>query len=191
MTGISRSSPRTASRHDGGVTEYLELAEAAQRMGLTSEALKKRLIRGTVPGRKVDGRWMVLVSGACHPVTPDVTTRDDDRHDGRHDDDVTLSPHSVELIRALDLVERQQQTIMELSGRCGWLQSELQQTRTHLEVAEQEIRLLRVPSVENLQSPDPRPTETSNHPAPAANGQDSGAQCPPRRRWWEFWQVNA
>ena len=105
----------------------------------------------------------------------------------------------VQLLRERDqLVREKDQTILELAGRCGCLQSELQQTRARLEVAEETVRLLQAPAarsetvsepVSDLPSdPAPAPTPNSpNYPAPSANGQDSGAQCPPRRPWWKFW----
>ena len=143
------------------MTEYLELTDAARRMGLSSEALKKRLIRGTVPGRKVDGRWMVLVPDVCHDVTPDVTTRDDGHHDGRHDDGVT--PSSQPSLRD-ELIERLHRENVELAGRIGWLMAELEQAR-------REILLLKA--------------SVSQGEMPASQ---RGAERPPRRPWWRFWR---
>ena len=160
------------------MTEYLELADAARRMGLSSEALKKRLIRGTVPGRKVDGRWMVLVPDACHDVTPDVTTRDDGHHDGRHDDGVI--PSSQPSPRD-ELIERLHRENLELAGGVGWLMAELEQ-------AWQEIRLLSAPTCNDFKSDDSAPAPTSHQPGPEQNGTNSGAECPPPRPWWKFWE---
>jgi excisionase family DNA binding protein len=60
-----------------------------------------------------------------------------------------MAEHLAELVR---LVERQQQTILELSGRCGFLQAENQQLRLALEA----------PKV----APEPTPTvEAVSRPA--------------------------
>ena len=79
-----------------------------------------------------------------------------------------------------------------MAGRCGWLQSELQQTRARLEIAEQEIRLLKAPDsleANGLRQTDPAspPTSHPHQSAPTANGHDLGAECPPRPPWWKFW----
>ena len=83
------------------------------------------------------------------------------------------------------LIDRLSRENVELAGRVGWLQSELQQTRARLESAEREIRLLSTPTINGLESDD---TETGSPPATSANGPNSGAECPPRRPWWRFWR---
>ena len=39
----------------------LPLLDAADRMGLTTEALRKRIQRGSVPGHKRDGQWYAVL----------------------------------------------------------------------------------------------------------------------------------
>ena len=52
-----------------------------------------------------------------------------------------------------------------------------------------ESNTLDLPDVNPGKHPaDPAPTSTTNHPTPVPNGQDSGAERPARRRWWEFWR---
>jgi hypothetical protein len=45
----------------------LPLVEAAGRLGLTTEALRKRIQRGSAPGYKRDGQWFASVSEAPAP----------------------------------------------------------------------------------------------------------------------------
>ena len=45
--------------HPGGVP----IAEAAERLGLGVELLRKRAQRGTLPAYKVDGKWFVVLDG--------------------------------------------------------------------------------------------------------------------------------
>jgi len=82
---------------------------------------------------------------------------------------------------------------------------------TRVQDLEKEVRLLKAPSPESATesakfadsgssaaeipnfgnspaNPAPAPTPNPpNHRAASANGQDSGAQCLPRRPWWKFW----
>jgi hypothetical protein len=44
--------------------DALTIPAAAERLGLTSDAIRMRLKRGTLAGRKVEGRWVVLVPGS-------------------------------------------------------------------------------------------------------------------------------
>ena len=171
--------------------------EWAARNGVSERAVRARLARGTLPGTKERDPstgaelWYVDVPERSSMADAPVETH---------------GSHSIEGLDSLvALLREKDQTILELAGRCGWLQSELQQTRDRLESAEQEIRLLQAPAassgntVQPLENsgydvqgfaPDPAPAPTS-HPshrsAPTANGQDSGAECPPRPPWWKFW----
>ncbi len=173
---------------------YADLAEASQVLGLSQEAIRKRLHRGTLEGCKVDGRWMVrLPTGrldadlddpeACQDARQDVAGRLDGRQDGRPDDGIwTVTGRQDERDA---LIERLYRDNLELAGRCGFLQARVQDL-------EREIRLLTAPAAEPAttdKADDPAPAPTSNHPIPSANGHDSGAECPPRRSWWKFWQA--
>ena len=44
---------------DGARPDVVPLAEAAERLELSTEAVRKRIQRGTLPGRKIDGAWFV------------------------------------------------------------------------------------------------------------------------------------
>jgi len=55
-------SPGNGTPEDGGV----EIGEAARQLGLSVEALRKRLQRGRMRGRKgADGRWRVVLDGTA------------------------------------------------------------------------------------------------------------------------------
>jgi len=43
------------------VQDMVDISTAAVRMGLTSEAVRKRIARGTLPATKQDGRWYVVL----------------------------------------------------------------------------------------------------------------------------------
>ena len=50
--------------------DALAIPAAAERLGLTSDAVRMRLKRGTLTGRKVEGRWVVLVPRSNANPTP-------------------------------------------------------------------------------------------------------------------------
>ena len=90
----------------------------------------------------------------------------------------------VQLLRERDqLVREKDQTILELAGRCGWLQAENQRLR-------EEVRLLSAPSATGMalgeQPTDPAPAPTSYQLGPSANRQDLDVQPPIRRNWWAW-----
>ena len=65
-SGLSGSAPSGSSRNsgfpDGGV--WLPLAEAARRLGVTPDAIRKRIPAGRARARKRGGRWLVWVTAA-------------------------------------------------------------------------------------------------------------------------------
>ncbi len=46
-----------------GEGTWVNIADAAGRMGVTPEAVRKRIGRGTIPATKRDGRWYVSMDG--------------------------------------------------------------------------------------------------------------------------------
>ena len=60
----------TAPLHQAG----LPITEAAKHLGVTTELLRKRAQRGTIPAYKADGRWFVVLDQADDPVQD--STRD-------------------------------------------------------------------------------------------------------------------
>ena len=76
----------------GARPDVVPLAEAAERLELSTEAVRKRIQRGTLPGRKVDGAWFVEAahlppasSSAGRPAAPVRPSA------GRQDDGVETS----------------------------------------------------------------------------------------------------
>jgi hypothetical protein len=69
------------------------------------------------------------------------------------------------MLRMIDLVERQQQTIMELSGRVGFYQAQVEQLREQLA----------------LEAPKAGPVDAE--PTAAAEA----AAAPATRPWWRRW----
>jgi len=94
--------PPTRRRHDADTTTDRDVVSpivAAERLGITPDAVRARLRRGTLSGERVEGDW--------HVFLPRDTTPRDDRHDAdttatvdRHDSDTTRPDRTEELIAA-------------------------------------------------------------------------------------------
>ena len=100
---------------------------------------------------------------------------------GPDSDNVYLVNISESLGELVTLLREKDQTILELAGRCGWLQAENQRLQ-------EEVRLLSAPSIKDfIVATDPASAPTSYQSGPEQNGPVRGAECPARRPWWRFW----
>ena len=52
---------RTPDTEHDNRPETVDSHQASQRLGITEDAIRKRIARGTLEGYKEDGRWWVLV----------------------------------------------------------------------------------------------------------------------------------
>jgi len=141
----------------GTAGEWLSLKAAAQRLHLSEKTLRRR-----VKAAVVEARQVATQHGQAWEVWVDDGIPESSRVDGQGSQPV----HGPELLEALHLVERQQQTIMELAGRVGFLQSELGQARD---------RILA------LEAPKPEPVTVEPTPVVEAT------PAPATRRWWRRW----
>jgi excisionase family DNA binding protein len=151
---MSRTRPNTtdATGHDAtecdSATMILSVADAAQLLGVSPGAIRKRIERGQLPARKVAGQWRVILDTTGHDATgttsatrPDVTTRHDE-DDKR--DSIQAPPASareqLEAIRdewlapLVAQISEQAEMIGQLRERAGRLQAERDELRTRLEV---------------------------------------------------------
>jgi hypothetical protein len=160
------------------------LKEASRHLGLEPETVRKRLQRGSLAGRKVDGSWLVILPEPLQTVSahvpdsaPEMLFTVPDTQDSEPDtarpvpesvpDKVDILPGEA-VTRLIDLVEKQQEEIRQLAGQVGFLQA-VRQT------LEEQVRLLQVPAEEPVEE---RAEERAEEPAPAE------VAPPPPRRWW-------
>jgi hypothetical protein len=158
----------------------IPIADAAAELGITTEALRKRLQRSrTIKGRKRGQQWFVLTSslpsGRGRPLN---SHHPDERQDIRQDAAAGQQPG-----------ERQDTTSSELAvyrELVGTLRAEVDLLIRELEVRTEELRrkdhLLaafaqRLPEL--AQAPSPSSTTPAN---PAAS-----MAAPRHRRWWWPW----
>ena len=188
------------------------VSEYARTHGITERTVRRRIRQGQIPARRVDGPYgpeyhILDPDEPCNPgadTLSDAVTASlaDDPPlapvPNRHPSRTSPPPSSAlpdngpdALVHALTLADRLSRENLELAGRVGWLQAELQQTRARVQDLEQEVRLLRAPAAEPAtttgKADDSASAPTSNPPAPEQNEPVRGAECPPRRPWWKFW----
>ena len=182
--------------------------DAARRVGLSDAAVRRAIASGRINPTQVDGMWRLTDDDlatlrALRHSRIDARRRTTDAAATSQGDAPASVTHPDALIA---MVERQQQQLIEMGRQIGLLQAQLQ-------VAEQELRLLKAPSVTTVtpkgttvptpevsevsdmpsvnpgkHPTDQAPTSAAHRSAPKPNGQDSSAQQPQRRRWWEFWR---
>jgi hypothetical protein len=117
-----------------GDQAWVTMRQAAIKLGVTPITIRRRLRRGELEGQLTDTpsgqAWLVRIPDGDPPQAEmpryavprsDVPPTDSDPHQS-----------GVQLDSLVALVRDQQQTIMELSGRVGYLQSELRQRTEQL-----------------------------------------------------------
>jgi hypothetical protein len=165
---------------------WLSLREAARTLGISEKSVRRRIQAGTLRGRRVDGpygpAWHILVQENGHaPRTLDADAAEGVWSQPSTADGLAEDPGQPALLEAFRMIEKLQQTVMELSGRCGYLQAELSQAREQLALmAPAATRLddLTTPSETSLRSENP-PTEAV---VPARQEEPE----PPRGPWGRF-----
>jgi hypothetical protein len=111
---------------------WLTTDRAAAQLGISARAVRGRIRAGTLRAERVTvaGKpaWRVRLGAEAAPPTAS----------GRAEAATATASASfptsatADLAPLVALVERQQATILELAGRCGFLQAELEQARVRL-----------------------------------------------------------
>jgi hypothetical protein len=153
----------------------LPFAEAAAQLGISREALRKRITRGRVTALRRGGQWFVNLNHNGHePDTLDVSDSPDSVRTRSRPSVLSGSGGAAEIRRLEELVASQRD---ELSFLREQLQGEQEARRR--EVSELHILLQRA------QAPVPLPAgadhEDENQPTPVEPAQER------RRRWWWPW----
>jgi hypothetical protein len=171
--GVMADRIPTDPRQDADVMRQdatVGVVEAAQRLGITTDAVRARRRRGTLYGEKVAGEWQV------HSSASDVTRQDatgsqqdatTDRQEGQQDPDRTPT---VDLSPLADLIERQARELADLREAASVWQLRARQAEDKL------LELAAGPDV----------TDTQLDPAPDTTGSPLSHETGPARRisWW-------
>jgi len=157
----------------------LSVAEAADRLGITPDAVRARLHRGTLAGEKHAGTWRVWLSNTTTDRTTDRQTTGD-----RQDE---TGPRQGDLGAVADALRGH---VEDLRADVAYLQNQLDQRSRELAAERersdviQQLALQRLPVL----TPGESPPQTAPTTAPAATratiragtGQDA-------RPWWRRW----
>lgn len=115
----------------------VDVAEAARRLGVTPDAIRSRLHRGTLEGEKVDGQWRVRLpagqsvqrerfepTGTQQDTDRQATGQDPDRQDaGDSTDRARQDAPTVDIAPLVEMIERLSRRNEELSAAAGMWQA--------------------------------------------------------------------
>jgi hypothetical protein len=159
--------PTPSGQHPDTVLTPLDIA--ATRLGISQEAVRKRIERGKLPGEKHAGRWHAWLP------RPDEDTAQAAEPSGQHPDSGRTDPDSVRT--------GEPALIEHLQAQVTFLQEQLRERTT----AEAELRRL-VAQAQNLAIPATTLDAPESRPgAPGATNfaqeHDDAGQSPQRSRW--------
>ncbi len=186
--------PRTPpGRHAPGGSDaaWTDLGAAAARLGISPDAARKRLERGTLRGEKRGGHWLVwLPDFADQPDTPgrqadaglDATS---DATSGQSD--ATRTPSDAMAPTTRELIDQLKAENMYLRDQLEQRSRELATERERFDVLHREA-LARIPTLgagqsASVASPEPAGATEPRHPAPDPSASPRPAHAP----WWRRW----
>jgi hypothetical protein len=157
--------------------QEVPLAEAAKRLGLSPDALRKRLARGTMQGFKRDEQWYMLL-----PTEPTGHVQDNGRSRPEDDRSAPDTDLLVETLRdQVAFLRKELETRTEELHRKDVLLAE--QGRTLAELAR---RMPELPA-ESQAPQDARESPQARESAEQNTRHVYVEPGPQRRPWWRFW----
>ncbi len=173
---------------DGSDVGWTDLAAAAARLGISPDATRKRLERGTLRGEKRAGRWLVwLPVQVGQPDTPDAPGRQSDVSVDATPDalsgqpDAAWTPPDAMASTTRELIDQLKEENAYLRDQLAERSRELAAERERFDVLHREA-LARIPALGAGQeapqaSPPPRHATEAVEPV-------GDASLP----WWRFWE---
>jgi hypothetical protein len=160
------------------------VAEAAEVLGISAEAVRGRIRRGTLPVERESGSVYVLLDY----TSEDRTTADQPRTAGDQPDDRTdlLIAELQDRVRSLEEANRENRRIIAaLTSRIPAIEAPQEPSEAPSEATPQPGRVESQPAVESTQA-----RESSEMHMPEAGGGPlpRDQQTAASRRWWEFWR---
>lgn len=152
----TNASPGSVQESSRKLVHPITVEEAARLLNISTNAVCKRLRKGTLVGQKIAGKfkeeWLVEGAGLIEVVNVDFDSVQDGPPENSApsssvQDHTDASPGSVqktaESLRVLvDLVEKQASKLEAAAGQIGYLQAQVESQSRLLEAKEAEIKLL-------------------------------------------------
>jgi hypothetical protein len=155
------------TKEGGRQGHWLRLREAAATLGVSERTLRRRLRDGSAEGRRVSTPFGVAWEVWTDDADPTPSTPVG-RRNGHADPALLEALRLIERLQADSRAaeQRYQQQLLELSGRAGYFQAQLEQAR-------ETIRALEAPKAAGM----------AQEPTPSSEA----AFKPAARPWWRFW----
>jgi len=180
----------------GQATDGLSVSQAAAYLGLSVNAVRHKIRRGTLPAVKVNGEWRVQVLEGM-PPRPAASPRIGGAADMLKDSPADTPPayplsaqRQLEVIRDTLLIplieqnERQQMRIAELEHGHGRLEAERDQARIQAEMAALEREQIQA----ERDALEARLSVLEAAHVEVPQSQPDAPQTQPQRVWWAFWR---
>jgi hypothetical protein len=167
---VANDVPNPTTNPDQPPTAGLTITQAAQRCGVTREAIRLRIRRGTLPAHKVNGQWVVFLNDPPTPTANGV---------GEHDQAVPPNPTTnpdENTVPYPVLVAQMEREIQFLREQLTVHQHQLDEAARD----RSELRQLLAIQVSHALPPPRTPADGT----PSATDETDPADQPRRRRWW-------
>ncbi len=153
-------------------TDRLTVAEAAARLGISSDAVRSRLNRGTLEGRKEANGWAVYL-----PAEPTVDQPSPTVERPSTDREPTVAPDA--------LLASKDETIAGLRDEVAFLRRELETRTDELQRRDVLLReaLERIPQLPSTVAAAHHVAREPQHAT--VNTEPAGGAAVP---WWKFWE---
>jgi excisionase family DNA binding protein len=163
----------------------LSVSEAADALGITVDAVRSRVKRGTIAHERVGGRVYVLLGAdQSRPGHDQGTDRPGPAGEDRTDELIATLREQLQAERAAHAEARR--IIAGLVERMPQLEAPSEPSGTPSEATSQPGRVEPQPAVESAQ--EPRESSEMHMPEVGGGPLPHDQQRAAERRWWEFWR---
>jgi hypothetical protein len=185
QTGV-QSGDQTPPEHPP--KRALSIADAADQLGMTSEAVRMRLKRGTLPGEKVNGHWVVYLEATeQEPPSASITAQTPpERPTEQPTERVESADQTATIDVYRELVESQRGEITFLREQNEQLHRQMAAERERFDTIHS-MALNRIEALSAGGIATEPPTASPAAPGamePITMAPDTLESDAPRRRWW-------
>lgn len=168
-------SPPGGQQDSDGVRQdaTVGVVEASRILGMTTDAVRSRLRRGTLEGHKVDDEWRVVIPADRTPTGEQQDATGDRQDDPTGGDSRRQDAGPVDLTPLAELIRDQQRRIEELSSASAFWQVRALQ-------AEEQLKAITAGNDTTAEEPDPEPADEVIEPPQSDAPEPTGIAA-----WWK------